>query len=154
MGSENAFKIMYNKRKKEGEVMISDGDLVQEAIKARDKAYAPYSNFKVGAALLTATGAVFHGCNIENASYSLANCAERTALFHAYAQGALEFTALAVVADTQHPVPPCGACRQVMSELCEPDMKVILANIQGKVKVTTVQQLLPGSFSAEDLHGN
>ncbi|WP_065409012.1 cytidine deaminase [Pseudobacillus wudalianchiensis] len=126
--------------------------LIKEATIARERAYVPYSKFKVGAALLTKDGKVFHGCNIENAAYSMCNCAERTALFKAWSEGEKEFAALAVIADTDRPVPPCGACRQVISELCTPDMKVILTNLQGDVEETTVKELLPGAFSPEDLH--
>lgn len=126
--------------------------LIAEAKKAREFAYVPYSKFKVGAALLTKDGSVYRGCNIENAAYSVCNCAERTALFKAYSEGETEFTALAVIADTPRPVPPCGACRQVIAELCPSDMKVILANINGDVKIVTVQELLPDAFSAEDMY--
>ncbi|HEY9577081.1 MAG TPA: cytidine deaminase [Pseudobacillus sp.] len=126
--------------------------LIKEAKIARERAYVPYSKFKVGAALLTKDGEVFHGCNIENAAYSMCNCAERTALFKAWSEGAKEFAALAVIADTERPVPPCGACRQVISELCTPEMKVILTNLQGDIEETTVRELLPGAFSPEDLH--
>ncbi|ASS86595.1 cytidine deaminase [Geobacillus sp. FSL K6-0789] len=126
--------------------------LIAEAKKAREFAYVPYSKFKVGAALLTKDGSVYRGCNIENAAYSVCNCAERIALFKAYSEGETEFAALAVIADTPRPVPPCGACRQVIAELCPSDMKVILANINGDVKIVTVQELLPDAFSAEDMH--
>ncbi|KHD85193.1 cytidine deaminase [Heyndrickxia ginsengihumi] len=126
--------------------------LIEEAKKARDFAYVPYSKFPVGAALLTKDGKIFHGCNIENAAYSVVNCAERTALFKAYSEGVTEFSALVVIADTARPCSPCGACRQVISELCEPDMKVVLTNLQGDVAETTVRELLPGAFSSEDLH--
>lgn len=127
--------------------------LIEAAKKARERAYVPYSKFKVGAALLTKNGEIYHGCNIENAAYSMCNCAERTALFNAYSEGESEFAALCVVADTKRPVPPCGACRQVMSELCPGDMKVVLTNLQGDIEEMTVQQLLPGAFSMEDLNG-
>lgn len=93
-------------------------ELITEALKARDMAYAPYSKFQVGAALLTKDGKVYRGCNIENAAYSMCNCAERTALFKAVSEGDTEFQMLAVAADTPGPVSPCGACRQVISELC------------------------------------
>ncbi|KAB2493553.1 cytidine deaminase [Priestia filamentosa] len=126
--------------------------LMEEAKKARELAYAPYSKFKVGAALLTENGDVYKGCNIENAAYSLCNCAERTALFKAYSDGNKQYTALAVVADTDRPVSPCGACRQVISELCPSDMKVYLTNLKGDVAEMTVSELLPGAFTAEDLH--
>jgi cytidine deaminase len=128
--------------------------LMEEAKKARDKAYVPYSKFGVGAALLTTDGKVYQGCNIENAAYSMCNCAERTALFKAYSEGDRDFQMMAVVADTDRPCSPCGACRQVISELCPSDMKVILTNLKGDVKELTVAELLPGAFSPEDLHAN
>ena len=127
-------------------------DLIQEAIQAREKAYVPYSKFGVGAALLTTDGKVYHGCNIENAAYSMCNCAERTALFKAYSEGDRNFALLAVVADTDRPCSPCGACRQVISELCPRDMKVVLTNLKGDILETTVEELLPGAFTPEDLH--
>jgi cytidine deaminase len=127
-------------------------ELVEQSKLAREKAYVPYSKFKVGAALLSEDGKVYHGANIENAAYSLTNCAERTALFKAYSDGDTKFKALAVVADTKRPVPPCGACRQVISELCPPDMPVYLTNLQGDVQEITVKDLLPGAFSPEDLN--
>lgn len=126
--------------------------LIEEAKRARDKAYVPYSKFAVGAALITEDGKVYHGCNIENAAYSVGNCAERTALFKAYSEGDKKFTTLVVTADTVRPVPPCGACRQVISELCPKDMKVVLTNLNGDVQELTVEELLPGAFSPEDLH--
>ncbi|WP_447733010.1 cytidine deaminase [Rhodanobacter soli] len=129
---------------------ISDAfdDLLALARAAREQAYAPYSNFPVGAALLTRDGRRFSGCNVENASYGLCNCAERTALFNAVAAGCRpgDFAALAVIADTDNPVSPCGACRQVMSELCDDAMPVLLANLHGDTRQTTVSALLPGSF--------
>ncbi|WP_026675163.1 cytidine deaminase [Alkalihalobacterium bogoriense] len=128
-----------------------DVHLIEEAIKAREKAYVPYSNFKVGAAVKTKSGQIFHGCNIENAAYPMCNCAERTALFSAYAHGETEFETLVVVADTEGPVSPCGACRQVISELCPPSMKVILTNIHGDIEETTPVLLLPGAFTPKDL---
>ncbi|MEC2291812.1 cytidine deaminase [Bacillus licheniformis] len=127
-------------------------ELIAEALKAREFAYVPYSKFKVGAALLTEDGKVYKGCNIENAAYSLCNCAERTALFKAYSEGEKSFKMFAVAADTPGPVSPCGACRQVISELCSPNMPVILTNLNGQVKEMTVEELLPGAFSSEDLH--
>lgn len=127
--------------------------LLDEAKKARNFAYAPYSNFKVGAALLADDGKIYRGCNIENASYSMTNCAERTAIFKAYSDGAKNFQALVVIADAKVPVPPCGACRQVLSELCPKHMKVVLANMKGDTMETTVGQLLPGAFSSEVING-
>ncbi|SFJ08744.1 cytidine deaminase [Thermoflavimicrobium dichotomicum] len=126
-------------------------ELVQKALEAREKAYVPYSRFPVGAALLTKDGEIILGCNIENASYGLTNCAERTAFFKAISEGYHEFDGIAVIADTEGPVSPCGACRQVMAEFCSPDMKVWLSNLKGDIWETTVAELLPGAFSKEDL---
>ena len=129
--------------------MISDEDLVKEACKAREKAYVPYSRFKVGAALLTKDGKIYHGCNIENASYGLTNCAERSALSDGCHAG--EFVKLAVVGQTDDVISPCGACRQVISELAGKDCQIILANLNGKIKKTFIAELLPGAFSSADL---
>ncbi|MEG9297243.1 cytidine deaminase [Mangrovibacillus sp. Mu-81] len=139
------------KGQKESKQMNKE-QLINEAKDAREKAYVPYSKFKVGAALLTKDGKVYHGCNIENAAYSMCNCAERTALFKAYSEGDKDYSMIAVVADTARPVPPCGACRQVISELCAKDMRVVLTNLKGDVEELTVAELLPGAFSPEDLH--
>ncbi|OIK14201.1 cytidine deaminase [Bacillus sp. MUM 13] len=128
------------------------GMLMEEAKKARERAYVPYSKFAVGAALLTESGKVYHGCNIENAAYSMCNCAERTAIFKALSEGDRDYRVLAVAADTKRPVPPCGACRQVISELCPREMKVILTNLNGDIQELTVEELLPGAFSPEDLN--
>jgi cytidine deaminase len=125
--------------------------LVQAAMQAREHAYSPYSHFAVGAAILTASGEVFTGCNVENAVYSLTVCAERAAVFGAVTAGCRDFVALAVVANTPGPVSPCGACRQVMMEF-NPAMQVILANLQGETYSTTVGELLPGAFTAIDLN--
>jgi cytidine deaminase len=130
---------------------MEEKELLKEAVKAREFAYVPYSRFKVGAALVTKDGQIFHGCNIENAAYSVTNCAERTALFKAYSEGVTKFETLVVTADTEGPVAPCGACRQVISELCDPEMEVILTNIKGDIQRTTVKDLLPGAFSPKDL---
>ncbi|WP_088035764.1 cytidine deaminase [Evansella clarkii] len=127
--------------------------LIQEAKKAREKAYVPYSKFKVGAALQSEDGTVYHGCNIENAAYSMCNCAERTAIFKAVSEGVRKFTAMAVIADTEGPVSPCGACRQVMSELLQKDTKVFLSNLNGEVSEWSLEEILPGAFSPEDLEG-
>lgn len=123
-------------------------ELLNLARAARQRAYAPYSRFQVGAVVLTRDGRRFDGCNVENAAYGLCNCAERTALFAAVAAGCRpgDFAALAVVADTPGPVSPCGACRQVMAELCDDAMPVLLGNIGPHVQETTVAELLPGSF--------
>lgn len=123
--------------------------LIIEAIAARLLAYTPYSQFKVGAALLCRDGRVFHGCNVENASYGLCNCAERTAFFTAIAAGCKpgDFSALAIVGDTAGPISPCGACRQVMMELGGGALSVVLANLKGDVFVTTAGDQLPNAFA-------
>jgi cytidine deaminase len=126
-------------------------ELIEQSIIAREKAYVPYSKFKVGAALLTEDGKVYQGCNIENSSYGLANCAERTAIFKAVSDGEKKFKAIAIVADTEGPVSPCGACRQVISEFCAPNMPVYLTNLKGNIQQTTIGELLPGAFAPEDL---
>jgi len=132
--------------------MLKVQELIDEAKKARERAYVPYSKFPVGAALLTDDGKIYHGCNIENAAYSVCNCAERTAIFKAYSEGDRQFTAMAVVADTDRPCSPCGACRQVIAELCPKDMKVVLTNLKGNILELTIEELLPGAFSPEDLN--
>jgi cytidine deaminase len=128
------------------------GALVAAAVAARERAYAPYSGFAVGAAVLTSSGRVFPGCNIENAAYPATCCAERTAVFSAYAAGERHITAIAVIADTTGPVSPCGTCRQVIAELA-PQATVILTNTNGAVQYTTPAALLPDAFTpAELLH--
>lgn len=125
--------------------------LLLEAKKVQSYAYAPYSSFQVGAALLTEKGKIFAGCNIENASYSLTICAERNALFKAISEGERNFSALLVIGDSEEPISPCGACRQVIVEFCDESMPVYLTNLKGDLLETTVGKLLPGAFSKEDL---
>ena len=125
--------------------------LMDCAIKARENAYSPYSHFAVGAALLCEDGTLYEGCNIENASYGLTNCAERTAIFKAVSEGHIKFKALAVVADTEGPSAPCGACRQVMAEFKIP--LIIMGNLMGNIKIVTIEELLPFSFSECDVTG-
>lgn len=122
--------------------------LFKKAIQARNNAYAPYSNFKVGAAILMEDNNVITGCNIENASYGLSNCAERTAMFKMISEGytKADCKMMLIVGDTIKPISPCGACRQVMNELLPKDMVVVLANINGEMMKTTVKDLLPYSF--------
>lgn len=127
-------------------------DLMHEAVQARKFAYVPYSNFPVGAALLTKDGKVFHGCNIENAAYGPTNCAERTAIFKAISEGITEFTALAVVADTEGVCTPCGVCRQVLAEFLDEDVAIYLGNLKGAFQETTISKLLPGAFTRAALH--
>ncbi|GBF10149.1 cytidine deaminase [Tepidibacillus sp. HK-1] len=126
-------------------------ELIELAKEARKNAYVPYSKFEVGAAILTKSGKIYKGANIENASYGLTNCAERTAIFKAISEGDHDLDEIAVIADTEDPVAPCGACRQVMVEFFNPKAKVYLANLKGDVMETTVEGLLPGAFTQEDL---
>ena len=121
-------------------------ELIALAMAARQNAYAPYSGFSVGAALLAGSGEVYTGCNVENSSYGLTVCAERVAMFNAVARGEREFTALAVVCDTGEYCSPCGACRQVLAEFGG-TIKVYLANRHGAYRETTVAELLPMAFS-------
>lgn len=123
-------------------------DLIAKAMEAREQAYAPYSHFAVGAALLAKSGRVYTGCNVENASYGLSICAERTAVFKAVSEGERDFEALAVV--TENGVTPCGACRQVLLEFGE-DIQVIVADEAGGCRVFGLQELLPEAFNSEDL---
>lgn len=121
-------------------------DLINEAIKARNNAYAPYSNFKVGAALLTAEGSIYKGANIENSSYSLTCCAERVAIFNALSEGEKQFKKFAIVGEGEKPISPCGACRQVMAEFFDDEVNIYLGNLAGQVKETNIANLLPYSF--------
>ena len=123
-------------------------DLLAEAIEAREFAYAPYSNYKVGAALLTSAGRIYRGCNIENAAYSPSTCAERTAIFKAITEGVREFEAIAVV--TSDGGAPCGVCRQVMREFA-PNLTVIIGDLAGNYQVYRLPELLPDSFGPENL---
>ncbi|TGG88050.1 cytidine deaminase [Geotoga petraea] len=123
--------------------------LYKKALEVRENAYVPYSDFRVGAALLTEDGEIYLGANVENASYSLSICAERNAIFKANADGKRKFKALMVVADTERPISPCGACRQVMAEFGDYD--VYLANLKGDIKEATSFELLPYNFNKEDM---
>ncbi|MDF2571323.1 MAG: cdd [Sporomusa sp.] len=123
-------------------------ELINAALKARKLAYVPYSGFKVGAAVQGKSGQIYTGCNIENASYGLSNCAERTAIFKAVSEGEKSLIAIAVVADTPGPVSPCGACRQVMAEFGID--QIVLVNLKGEQQKVTMAELLPFSFVKED----
>ena len=125
-----------------------EAELVRIATEVRERAYAPYSHFKVGAALRVNSGKIYTGVNIENASYGLTNCAERTAIFKAVSEGEREYTTLAVV--TENGISPCGACRQVMVEFA-PDSVVLIADIRGNVERYEMADLLPRSFTPEQL---
>lgn len=119
--------------------------LIDVAKRARKMAYAPYSKFKVGAALEAADGRVFTGCNVENASFGATCCAERTALFKAVSEGVTEFERIVIVADTDAPIAPCGICRQALVEFA-PNIKVEMATVKGKVRKDSLRALLPHSF--------
>lgn len=116
--------------------------LIASALLARSRAYAPYSHFKVGAALLAEDGQIFTGCNVENISFGLTLCAERTALVSAIAAGVSKFSAIAVVADTKIPISPCGACRQVLAEFA-PELKILLSTLEGPPESFCLSYLLP-----------
>lgn len=113
---------------------------IEEANKMLSKAYIPYSKFPVGAALVTKEGKIYTGCNIENASYGLCNCAERTAIFKAVSEGERDFSYLVITGETDGPISPCGACRQVIAEFCDPKMPVLLTNVKGDEKEVTVER--------------
>lgn len=127
--------------------------LITEATAARLLAYTPYSNFQVGAALECKDGRIFRGCNVENAAYGLCNCAERTAFFSAFAHGYKQgdFAALAVIGQTDGPIAPCGACRQVILELGGNDLPIVLTNLKGDILETTAADQLPNAFGGWDL---
>lgn len=130
---------------------MTDRDLLIEAAKqARENAHAPYSNFRVGAALRSTSGRIFGGCNVENATYGLAMCAERVAIFKAISEGERGFSAIAVVTDTEVLTPPCGACRQLIWEFCG-DIAVSMANLKGQVEVMQMRDLFPRPFDDSNL---
>ncbi len=128
-------------------------ELMQIAIEAREKAYVPYSHFAVGAAILCSDGSFYVGANVENASYPLCMCAERNAVYSAMMDGKNidDFEALCVCADSTGPVSPCGACRQVLSELFPKNKPILLGNLKGETKLTNVEELLPFAFDETDL---
>jgi cytidine deaminase len=130
---------------------MTDSELVDRAQQARERAYAPYSSFPVGAALLGRSGRVYTGCNVENAAYPLVTCAERTAVTKAISEGEREFEAIAVVTATG--ATPCGACRQILREFSGPegDLRVIVADTAGHVRTFTITELLPEGFTPDQL---
>ena len=136
---------------------MTDNELMEIAVKAREMSYAPYSNFRVGAALLGKSGKVYTGCNVENAGYSPTNCAERTALFKAVSEGEREFTKIAIVAGPGDKLndfcAPCGVCRQALAEFCDKDFRFVLGN-PNQIKVVTMEEILPYSFGKGDLGEN
>ena len=132
---------------------MKPNELIEKAKEARKLSYSPYSHFAVGAALLCKDGRVFIGTNVENSSYPLCMCAERNALYNAMMNGVKkeDMVALALTADTDEPCSPCGACRQVISEIFPKNAPIYMANLKGDVKETTIEELLPFAFSSDDL---
>lgn len=127
-------------------------ELISEAYKAKEYSYAPYSNFHVGAALCTDSGRIYRGCNIENAAYSPTNCAERTAFFKAVSEGERKFRGIAIVGDKEEYLAPCGVCRQVMMEFCDPEkFQIILATSKEQYEIFTLKELLPLGFGPNNL---
>jgi len=129
---------------------ITKEDLVKAAGDVRERAFPPYSNFRVGAAVLTKTGRVFTGCNVESASYGLTVCAERVAIWKAVSEGETDFQEIAVVVDTEELTPPCGVCRQIIWEFCG-DVPVTLANLHGASETISMKELLPRAFDTKFL---
>lgn len=133
---------------------MTDKELIELAIKARELAYAPYSNHKVGAALVGKSGKIYTGCNVENAAYSPTNCAERTAVFKAVSEGEREFTAIAIVGGIGDKLSelcaPCGVCRQVLSEFCSGDLRIVMGTPEN-ITVSTLSDILPYSFGKSNL---
>ena len=128
----------------------SEKELIEAATNVRERAYAPYSNFKVGAAVETEDGTVYTGCNVESASYGLTVCAERVAIWKGISRGEKKFGRIAVVVDTEELTPPCGVCRQIIWEFCG-DVPVILANLHGKSETIMMSELLPRAFDSKFL---
>ncbi|HSY31010.1 MAG TPA: cytidine deaminase [Verrucomicrobiae bacterium] len=130
---------------------MTEKDLLIEAAKqARENAHAPYSNFRVGAALRSTSGRIFSGCNVENATYGLTMCAERVAIFKAISEGERGFSAIAVVTDTEVLTTPCGACRQLIWEFCG-DIPVNMVNLKGKIEIIQMRELFPRPFDDSNL---
>lgn len=125
--------------------------LILEALKYRERAYAPYSKFKVGAAVIMEDGKIYSGCNIENASYGATNCAERTAIFKAVSEGGKTIKAIAIVGDLNNYTYPCGICRQVIEEFSDDSTDIVLAKNENDYIVKSLDEILPGAFSKKDL---
>ncbi|PID63334.1 MAG: cytidine deaminase [Ignavibacteriae bacterium] len=127
-------------------------DLLQLAVKAKKNAYAPYSNFRVGAILVTENGNLYSGVNVENSSYGLTNCAERTAVFKAVSEGETKFKTIMLSSDAEDFITPCGACRQVLMEICGKDLEVVLSNANNEIRILNLEELLPLSFNKDYLN--
>ncbi len=148
--TKNYGGIIYRLFHFKGVKTMTEKELVLKAIEAQKNSYSPYSGFKVGAALLCKDGTVFTGVNIENVSFGLTNCAERTAFFKAISEAKRDFSMIAVVGNDTY-LPPCGACRQVMAEFCNKDFRIIFAKNENDYIVKTLEEILPFSFGAGDI---
>jgi len=126
-------------------------ELLQIANKVKANSYSPYSNFRVGAVLLSESGNLFTGVNVENSSYGLTNCAERTAVFKAISEGEKNFKTIVLASDAEDFITPCGACRQVLMEICGKDLEVVMSNIDNEIRILKLGELLPLSFNKEYL---
>ena len=127
-------------------------ELLQIAIKSKANSYSPYSKFRVGAVLVSSEGNLYSGVNVENSSYGLTTCAERTAIFKAVSEGEKNFKTIVLASDSDDFIPPCGACRQVMMEICGPELEVVLSNSEREIRILKLKELLPLSFSKEYLN--
>jgi cytidine deaminase len=132
-------------------ILLEFKELILAAKEARENAYVPYSNFKVGAAVLTDDGEIYKGCNIENASYGATNCAERTAIFKAVSEGHRTIKAIAVIGSDENLTYPCGICRQVIAEFASEDIKIIIAKDENEFIIRSMEDILPGAFTKKDL---
>ena len=127
-------------------------ELLQIANKAKSNSYSPYSKFRVGAVLVSSEGNLYSGVNVENSSYGLTTCAERNAVFKAVSEGEKSFKTIVLASDAEDFIPPCGACRQVMMEICGPDLEVVMSNSENEIRILKLKELLPLSFNKEYLN--
>jgi cytidine deaminase len=126
-------------------------ELLQIAIKTKSNSYSPYSNFRVGAVLVSSDGNLYSGVNVENSSFGLTNCAERTAVFKAVSEGEKAFKTIILASDAEEFIAPCGACRQVLMEMCGPELEVVLSNSDNEIRILKLKDLLPLPFSKRNL---
>lgn len=135
-----------------GGMIMEIKELIYKAQEARERAYSPYSNFRVGAAVLMENGEVYTGCNIENASFGATNCAERTAIFKAVSEGTKSIKAIALIGSDEEFTYPCGICRQVIAEFADEDIKIIIAKNEAEYIIKSLDDILPGAFTKKDLN--
>ena len=136
---------------KKNEPEMNYSELLQIAIKAKSNSYSPYSNFRVGAVLVSSDGNLYSGVNVENSSFGLTNCAERTAVFKAVSEGEKAFKTIILASDAEEFIAPCGACRQVLMEMCGPELEVVLSNSDNEIRILKLKDLLPLPFSKRNL---